>query len=264
MLYAIGLLVWVLFSLVFMGAFCLLCAILFMLIPNAYTHQMMWVFYVSWVQMLGWWVKKLVPNIIEKHKDAFPENEPFIVVANHYSWIDIVILYATVYTKTTPFVFVMKRDLIKLPLIGVICWGLGHPLIYRGRARRKNLMILQDAGKRALRYRYGVMIFPEGTRYTKAKGKPNSYNNLLTPRTIGFEKVLESMGEKVKVIDVTLHYSTSDHTILDFLRGKIGQVVVSSQCEVVDRESAEKWLLETWAKKDQQLQSMPLAPSDTD
>jgi len=264
MLYAIGFLIWIFSSLLFMGAGCLLCALIFTLFPSERTHQMMWVFYVKWVQMLSWWVRKLIPNISEKHNDTFPKNEPFIIVANHYSWIDIIVLYATVYTKTMPFVFVMKRDLIKLPFIGVICWGLGHPLIYRGRARRKNLMILQDAARRALIYRYGIMIFPEGTRYTKSLGKPKGYKHLLTPRTIGFEKVLDSMGGKIKVIDVTLQYATSSHAVWDFLRGKLGHVSVCSDCETVHYEQAEKWLLARWSIKDQQLQKALLEQSSTD
>ena len=108
------------------------------------------------------------------------------------------------------------------------------------------------------------MIFPEGTRYTKSLGKPKSYQHLLTPRTIGFEKVLASMGEKIKVVDVTLQYHTPEHTVLGFLRGELGRVDVYSCCEAVHRDDAEKWLLDRWSTKDQLLQSVPLESSNTD
>jgi 1-acyl-sn-glycerol-3-phosphate acyltransferase len=254
MFYAVGIVLWITLSLLTMGVLCFFCALLFWVTPNKTTHAMMWFFYVHWTKMLGWWVKKLVPNIQEINHNELPAGKPFVVVSNHYSWVDIIILYTTIYSRKTAFVFVMKRSLIKLPMIGIICWGLGHPLIYRGKARRKNLFVLQDSAKRAVAYNYGIMIFPEGTRYTKSEGKPKRYSHLLTPRTIGFQKLIESMGGSASVLDVTLKYGNAQHKVIDFLQGNLGKVEVYTKTQQVTAEEASAWILATWAEKDQLLQ----------
>ena len=214
--------------------------------------------------MLGWWVRQLLPQLEIKHQDPIPENTPYIIVANHYSWLDILVLYATVFNARQAFVFVMKRSLIKLPMIGIICWGLGHPLLYRGGARRKNLALLKTAAKKMQTYHHGMMIFPEGTRYTKVDKKPQSYQNLLTPRTVGFEVVMKELGPTVPVLDVTLIYGDHEHSIWDFLRGKFGHVSVVSQLHHVDAQEAQAWLLDQWSKKDQLIQEVLSSETKTD
>jgi 1-acyl-sn-glycerol-3-phosphate acyltransferase len=255
MLFAIGLIIWLVLSMLTMGTVCFFCAVLFWLKPNPVTHQMMWYLYVQWTLMLAWWVHKIIPDMHVLHQDNLPQNSPYILISNHYSWLDILILYSTIYTPQQAFVFVMKRSLIKIPMLGIVCWGLGHPLIYRGRARRKNLQILQTSSQKAQQYQYGVMIFPEGTRYTKKENNVSSYHSLLCPKTVGFQSILKAMGGEVAVVDVTLKYESSHHGVLDFIMGRIGRVDLHSRCEVVKDSQAKEWLVDAWAKKDALLAS---------
>ena len=255
MIYAFGLLLWLCASLLTMGVLCFLSAVVFWVLPNQATHKIMWFWYEHWVCMLGWWVRKLIPNI-QLDIDKPSKNTPYIMIANHYSWLDILVLYATVFGHDRAFVFVMKRSLIKIPMIGIVCWGLGHPLLYRGKSRRKNLVILKQATEKAVDYQHGIMIFPEGTRYTKVSNPPTSLQHLLKPRTVGFEYIAKTISEKVEVIDVTLVYGSSQHGIMDFLLGKTGRVKVIAKRHIVSAKDAEEWLLDTWSKKDQVIQEV--------
>lgn len=264
MIYAFGLVIWVVTSLLTLGVACFLMSLVFWVYPSQLTHSFMWYWYIQWTNMLAWWVRRLLPQLETKHQDLIPQNTPYIIVANHYSWLDILVLYATVFNARQAFVFVMKRSLIKLPMIGIICWGLGHPLLYRGGARRKNLALLKAAAKKMVTYRHGMMIFPEGTRYTKVDKKPKSYQKLLTPRTVGFEVLMKELGPTVPVLDVTLVYSDHEHSIMDFLAGKFGHVSVVSQLHHVESRDAESWLLEQWVKKDQLIQSVLSSEKETD
>ena len=258
------LVVWLIASMLTMGIACFVSAMIFWAHPSQVTHHLMWFWYVHWTVMLGGLVRKVMPDIHIHHRDEIPQNQPYVLIANHYSWVDIVVLYATVYTQSQSFVFVMKRSLIKIPMIGIVCWGLGHPLLYRGRSRRKNLEILSAGAMKSRVYNHGILIFPEGTRYTKVDNPPEDYQCLLKPRTVGFQCVLKSIIDpslseddishtKVPVLDITLRYGDGEHGVWDFLCGKAGSVNVYSELHHVSPVEAKNWLLESWANKDKYL-----------
>lgn len=253
MILALGFLIWLCVSLATVGVLCFLLALLFRVYPTALTHRGMWRLYEFWVAMLAFWVKKLVPNITVVDPILLPKNRPFILIANHYSWLDILILYTTLFQKNRSFVFVMKRELLWAPMIGVICWGLGHPLLYRGREGRKNLKLLQKAAQKAKRYQHGVMIFPEGTRYTKNTKREPIYPHLLKPKTAGFSCLLKAFEPSIAVVDVTLVYDKPS-SILDFLKGRTGRVQLFSQVNEVAPSDAEGFLAKCWQAKSQLIQ----------
>ena len=124
--------------------------------------------------------------------------------------------------------------------------------------------ILSAGAAKSREYNHGLLIFPEGTRYTKVADYPKEYQRLLKPRTVGFQSVIKSIIDpalseealthtKVPVLDITLRYSDGEHGAWDFLRGKAGRVYVYSETHYVTLAEAKPWLLETWVKKDQWL-----------
>lgn len=200
----------------------------------------------SWVQGLGFFVNRHIA--IAGDVISLPEHEPFVLIANHYTWLDILVLYARLFRKNTSFVFVMKRSLIYLPFIGLICWGLGHPLVERGSRSKKNQAILKQGAKKAREYNYGIAIFPEGTRYTGGK-KKSIYRHLLKPHAAGLDHIVQEMGVK-KIVDVTLIYEKKKITIWDFLRKRVGEVKIKVEI-LSDLGEIKPWLLNRWDKKDQ-------------
>ena len=93
---------------------------------------------------------------------ALETNEPRLIVANHTSFLDPPAVGIVVPIHRVPR-FIMKRELIRLPLVGWYCWITGHFLIDRG-SSREGLKLLDQAAERANRLRMSPVLFPEGTR----------------------------------------------------------------------------------------------------
>ena len=84
--------------------------------------------------------------------------EPSVLVANHSSYADAIVLLATV---PTPFRFIAKRELLAMPLIGMIIRKIGHLTAERADIARS----VADAAAATATLREGtsLLFFPEGT-----------------------------------------------------------------------------------------------------
>lgn len=85
-----------------------------------------------------------------------PHSGPVLVVANHISWLDILVLHAARYCR-----FVSKSDVKHWPLIGALAKGSGTLFIER--ASRRDAMRVVHHMADALRAGEVVAVFPEGT-----------------------------------------------------------------------------------------------------
>jgi 1-acyl-sn-glycerol-3-phosphate acyltransferase len=81
-----------------------------------------------------------------------------LVVANHLSWLDIVVMNAAL-----PVQFVSKSDVKHWPVLGSLITGAGTLLIER--ASRKDAMRVVHHMAKFLRAGHRVAIFPEGTTH---------------------------------------------------------------------------------------------------
>jgi len=78
------------------------------------------------------------------------------LVANHISWLDILVIHAARFCR-----FVSKADVGRWPLIGTLATGAGTLYIERSR-RRDALRMVHDMAK-SLREGDVLAVFPEGT-----------------------------------------------------------------------------------------------------
>ncbi|MDH5738416.1 MAG: 1-acyl-sn-glycerol-3-phosphate acyltransferase [Gammaproteobacteria bacterium] len=85
--------------------------------------------------------------------------QPYVVVANHQSLIDIYVIYGKLNMDIK---WVMKKELEKVPFLGTACKKMGHILIDRGDSLGAQQSI-EDARARIMRGN-SVVFFPEGTR----------------------------------------------------------------------------------------------------
>jgi 1-acyl-sn-glycerol-3-phosphate acyltransferase len=85
-----------------------------------------------------------------------PHSGPVLVVANHISWLDILVLHAARHCR-----FVSKSDVKHWPLIGALATGSGTLFIER--ASRRDAMRVVHHMADALRAGEVVAVFPEGT-----------------------------------------------------------------------------------------------------
>ena len=85
-----------------------------------------------------------------------PTHGPLLVVANHLSWLDILVMNAE-----HPSRFVSKADVQRWPLLGSLITGAGTLYIER-ESRRDAMRVVHHVAER-LQQRDVIAVFPEGT-----------------------------------------------------------------------------------------------------
>ncbi len=92
-------------------------------------------------------------------KENIQKNTSYIIVCNHQSYYDIFLIYGWL---GIDFKWVMKKELRKMPGIGISCAKLGH--IFIDRSNTQAAIESMNAVKQKLVNGTSVVIFPEGTR----------------------------------------------------------------------------------------------------
>lgn len=211
--------------------------------------------------------------------EGLRKDRSYLLIANHQSWSDIVIMQHLLAGRIPFLRFFSKRELLKLPIVGGALWGLDFPLMRRHSAKElaRNPALRNDdleATRRACaRYRgqaVSVVIFTEGTRFTPEKhaAQRSPFRNLLRPRAGGFAFAIGAMGEQFdSVLDLTIIYPEGHGGFGEMLQGKLRRVVVDvhrrelpSELFAGDyledprcRRKVQKWLNEAWEEKDRMI-----------
>lgn len=196
-----------------------------------------------------------------------------IVLSNHQSWTDILLLQDALAQRTPPLKWLAKRQLLYVPIIGLICWAYGYPLLRRYTpeqlATRPELRARDRATVQAccqeLRSNPGTIInFPEGTRYTEEKSArlESPFQHLLPARTGGLFTLVDLLdGELEGILDITIQYPQLPPSLWDFLGGRYA--CVRMRCDFIPardlplagseeecRDALQKWLENRWHLKD--------------
>ena len=125
-----------------------------------------------------WWIHAHFPKLSPEHTEARVQawslqllalwnirlhvqgqpavNGPMLLVANHISWLDIVVMHAARHCR-----FVSKSDIQEWPIIGTLATGCDTLFIQRTN-RRDAMRVVQEM-THALQNGDVVAIFPEGT-----------------------------------------------------------------------------------------------------
>lgn len=206
---------------------------------------------------------------VEGLEAAYPE--PFyLLVANHRSWSDILILQHLFNRRAPLLKFLVKRELIFVPLVGLICWAYDYPFLRRGRAAGGGAD--RDRLDRALqgfrRSSATVVNFVEGTRFADAKARTSPYGRLLPPKAGGLAWILQALGHRLTwLLDVTLVYPDGPATFWDLLCGRLKRVSVHVRRLSVDeafgpqaraqgpaqRQGVQSGINRLWRVKDERL-----------
>jgi 1-acyl-sn-glycerol-3-phosphate acyltransferase len=199
----------------------------------------------------------------------------YLVVSNHQSWVDILILQR-IFHRRIPFLkFFIKQELIWMPVLGLAWWALDFPFVKRysrsvlerkPHLKGKDLEITRKACRKFREIPVSIMNFAEGTRFTPAKHRRqrSPYAHLLRPRSGGIAFVLSAMGEQMtSILDVTIVYPQGAVSFWDMLCGRLQSVVVRvREIPVTDkfrgdyfndddyRQWFQEWLNHLWLEKD--------------
>jgi len=114
------------------------------------------IFAVTWAKIACFFIPLKVNVLGEEN---FSPEKPYIIVANHQSMVDIVILQA--YVKLT-IKWIMKKELEQIPLFGYACKKLG--CIYVDRFNHNSALESMCHARDNLAKSSSVIFFPEGTR----------------------------------------------------------------------------------------------------
>lgn len=214
--------------------------------------------------------------------DGLLRDGHYLVISNHVSWIDIIILFRVFHRRTAFLRFFMKHQLIWFPIVGQGCSALEFPFMHRysadylARHPEKRGKDLETTRRLCQRYRsipVAILNFLEGTRFTRQKhdDQDSPYRHLLRPRIGGIAFVLASLGDQLDgVVDVTIRYPDDDVTLWDFVTDSIPQITVRERrldvppeffTEAVTRpgpvrDRFKEWVDRLWIAKDAMLEEM--------
>lgn len=208
--------------------------------------------------------------------------EWYLVIANHQSWLDIVMLHRLLNRKIPVLKFFIKDQLKWIPLLGFSWWAMGCPFMKRyskeylaknPHKKGKDLLSTYKAIETFKRTPASIMNFVEGTRFTSSKKElqQSPYNHLLKPKAGGISFIISSMGQQISsLLDVTIVYGEKKHSLWDFLCKRVKSVKInirkitipaefSSEQLLHDQQTQNKfkeWLNQQWAEKDNLIASL--------
>lgn len=206
----------------------------------------------------------------------------YLLVANHQTWVDIIVLQ-TAFHRRIPFLkFFLKQELIWFPFLGLAWWALDMPFMKRypkswlakhPNRRNVDLEATQAACEKFREVPTSVINFVEGTRATAEKRarRQSPYRHLLPPKAGGLAYVLASMGSRfAAMLDVTIVYPDGVPGFWDLCCGRVRRVVVHVRERPVEtwmlqgdylgdrefRAAFHRWLTEVWMEKDARMASL--------
>jgi 1-acyl-sn-glycerol-3-phosphate acyltransferase len=195
----------------------------------------------------------------------------WLVVSNHCSWADIFLIQSLLVSHGLVVKFLTKRELLALPIVGLILWAFEFPLLRRTSRRgqseeerkRLDFAALREACRSAREAPVALVCFAEGTRATAARraSAASPHRHLLPPRVGGFGALCDGLGDALAgVVDCTLVYGDGARTISfwEFLAG--GSLRLGLEAERIApgeipaaREERARWLDARWAIKDERI-----------
>ncbi len=203
----------------------------------------------------------------------------YLVISNHQSWADILVLQNCLWGRVPPLKFFTKRQLAWIPLLGPAMWLLGFPYVRRAspeevarnpQVRELDRRTTLESCQSFRHHPTSVLSFLEGTRFTAEKhaAQDAMYEHLLNPKLGGVSYVIASLKDRLhRVLDVTVVYPDGVPTFWALVQGRCRRVQVLVQClelpgelrEAADSDAVRArlrpWIDALWHDKDRRLAS---------
>ena len=213
--------------------------------------------------------------------DALDMKQWYLVLSNHQSWADIVVLQFVLNNRIPYFRFFLKKELAWLPVFNFVWYALDYPYMkrYSKEFLKKNPHMkgkdIETTRKSCERFKdvpVSVMNFVEGTRFTPEKHRKqrSPFKHLLQPKAGGVAYVLAAMQDRLSaILDVTISYKPRAMGLWDFLCGRVSDVTVRIRRidmttmirgDYFDDETFmnafQQWLNDLWTEKDRSLETL--------
>ena len=230
-----------------------------------------------WTTANRWMIQRLnlvSPEIHWEGREHLSPAQWYLVVCNHQTWADILLLQTYLLDDIPPLKFFTKSQLIWLPFVGQAMYALGFPFVKRvSREQIKKNPSLRSADKDNVmktceglkNHPSAILNFAEGTRRTEEKHRLQDYafKHLLKPKAGGINYTLDGMSSHLNgLVDVTIIYPDGAPRFWDFLQGKSGRVIFDARYRPLPEFSAEQagetqhkaevaqWVQRLWEEKD--------------
>ena len=205
----------------------------------------------------------------------------YLVLSNHQSWADIIVLQFVLNNRIPYFRFFLKKELAWLPIFNFVWYALDYPYMkrYSKNFIKKNPHLkgkdIETTKKSCEKFKdvpVAIMNFAEGTRFRPEKHKKqrSPFRHLLKPKAGGIAFVLSAMGDQLSsILDVAISYEPEAKGLWDFLCGRVSCVKVKiNHIEISDeikgnyfddnnfRQNFQQWVNRLWTDKDNTLEEL--------
>jgi len=235
------------------------------------------------------WANSINQNIFSGTKievNEMPElsqEQWYMVISNHQSWVDILILQRLLHGKIPFLKFFLKQQLIYVPIIGLAWWALDFPFMKRysrefikknPHLKGRDIESTQQSCQKFKLKPVSVMNFVEGTRFSQQKWQtqkqPSQLPNLLNAKAGGFAFALNAMsGTLDKLVDITIVYPDGVPSYWQFMSGQVKRVKINVELSVIDQSligdyesdptfkaHIQQWLNKRWQAKQIMIEKM--------
>lgn len=210
--------------------------------------------------------------------DDFDKKSWYLLICNHVSWVDIMVLTQIALNTLPSPKFFLKNELKRTPFIGMAAWAMDMPFMkryshsYLEKYPEKKGQDIESTKRSCEKFKdipTTIINFVEGTRVSPQKQKETKspFKYLLPPRAGGIAFTLAAMGHLFSgVLNVTLNYPDNQNATTSILFGKLKRVQVRVEVlEVNDdivgdyfndesfKARFQSWLNNLWLEKDKVL-----------
>ena len=212
-------------------------------------------FFYRWcVWVDSFWMLKVVGVELEIVGEPNSHLAP-IVICNHESWFDIPLVQHVITHRGPIIKFLVKQELVWVPVIGWICIVLDFPRLKRSKKRgdRKTDVTLIEKATKSRGKNGALLIFPEGTRFTQDKHErqQSPHQRLLKPKAGGLGIIKNNTDLTTPLIDITIDYGGSKTSIWKCLQGNPRKIRITIEhFTLADLDDVEAWLNQRWYEKD--------------
>lgn len=199
---------------------------------------------------------------------------PFILMLRHTSSVDTLLpVYLISRVHAVRFRYVLKRQLLWDPCLDIVGQRLPNVFVRPSCGARRNVAVLRELAAGAQSPNEGLLIYPEGTRFTPAKqarirdewdvknpgapGYVNTLQHVLPPRTAGAIALLQGNPRADAVFCVHAGFDGTA-TLGALMRGRLVGAVVRvfffsvPAADIPSASDAQaQWLRDQWLRVDE-------------
>ena len=232
-----------------------------------------------WADFMRWLLTTIQTDYVITG-DRLDPRGTYLILANHQSWIDIMMVMVVLGKGTTLPRFFMKWELVYMPVINICAWVLDFPIMRR--YTQEDIKDRPELKNRDFDYAHEVLSrnperqcvvvnYAEGTRFTPEKHRKNRspYKHLLKPKVGGPQLALDCLrGRLDGIIDITLAYPGARVSVWRLMAGRVPKVMIHvERIELPDGlekppetlaelKAFRGWMNSIWAKKDARIDQM--------